>query len=91
MIKIFDILSNTEFLFLIYFIGLIIIIAILGVILSVFIVQREKTKRIKILASALSRNKIKKKLNKQLKNNNIIENETNIINIAERLYEIKKR
>lgn len=91
MIKILDNLSNVEFLSVICFIGIIIIIAILGIILSVFIIQREKTKRIKILASALSRNKIKKKLRKQLKNNNIIESETNFINIAEKLYEIKKQ
>ncbi len=79
MIKIFDNMSSTIFLSLVHFIGLVIIIVILGIVLIVFIVQREKTKRTRILASVLNRNRIEKILKKDLKDNYINENETNII------------
>ena len=72
-------MSSTIFLSLVHFIGLVIIIVILGIVLIVFIVQREKTKRTRILASVLNRNRIEKILKKDLKDNYINENETNII------------
>lgn len=83
-------MSSANFLSLVYFIGLIIIIVMFSIIMIVFIVQCEKTKRTKILASVLSKDYTKKVLKKKLKDNYINENETNVINIAEKLPKLKK-